>query len=149
MEWFNAITDPATVAAGASAVVDLAVGYRDVAGGVGRKGCTLTRIIGTVRVNSTDASLSAEGTFGFVKYREDAGLANVPFPSSDDDAPWLYWKRRVFLPASDSGQHIELDVKSQRKFNESDDNLLFVIQNDDATQSLEFALGLRMLWKLP
>ena len=113
---------------------------------VGRKGMTIIRAFIHVRVNSTHASLSVEGSFGLIMVDGDAraGLT-LPDPDLDHGAGWLYWARREFLPPSDSGQHFELDIRAKRKFRGNDDGLMFVIDNDDAAQSLEFVVGGRVL----
>ena len=104
----------------------------------------------TLRVNSLDANLSAECAFGFIMMDGDQLAAGgFPDPIADIDASWLYWDRRVVLPASDSGQNLHIDMKSRRKFRGNDDNLVFIIENDDAVQSLEWALGARILLALP
>ena len=136
--------------AGSRGVINLLTSLLDVAASpLFRQGLTLLRCIGTLRANSTDANLSAETAMGFIMADGDAvSTANTPNPSLDVDAPWLWWDRRVLLPPSDSGQHLRLDIKAQRRLAGNDTTLLFLIDNDDATQSLEFALGLRMLFKL-
>jgi len=75
--------------------------------------------------------------------------AALPDPLVDPDAPWMYWDRRVLLPASDSKQQISLDVKAQRKFAGNDRELVFVIDNDDATETIEWVIGVRVLLALP
>jgi len=101
-------------------------------------------------MNSTDATFSAEASFGFIMADSDAFLGNaVPDPLGDIDAPWMHWDRRVLLPASDSGQHIHLDIRARRRFHGNDTALLLIVQNDDAVQSFEFALGIRVLVALP
>ncbi len=102
-----------------------------------------------MRVNSNDAILSCETSFGFIMVDGDAVAALAfPDPLGDPQAPWLYWDTRVVLPASDSQQHLMLDIKAQRKFTGNDDSFIFVIDNSDAVQSLDFPLGIRCLFAL-
>jgi len=108
------------------------------------------RILGTLRINSTDATFSAEGAFGLIMVDGDAFAAGgLPDPLLDPDAPWMYWDRRVFLPPSDSQQHLRIDIRARRVWRGNDAELLLIIDNDDATQSLEFAFGFRILLALP
>ena len=117
---------------------------------VGRQGITIVRMFATLRANSTDATLSAEGAFGFIMVDGDAGAAlTFPDPRFDVEAPWLYWDRRTFLPASDSGQQLVIDSKAQRRFRGNDDSLRLIFDNDDPAQTIEFVLGWRLLLKLP
>ncbi len=101
-------------------------------------------------MNSTDANLSCEASFGFIMMDEDARSSGAfPDPLNDPEAPWMYWGRRVLLPASDSQQHLELDIKAKRKMYGNDDGMQFIIDNDDPAQSLEWAIGFRLLIALP
>ena len=145
--WMGAVTEPTTVGPGAQSFVNLTSELLDVTQTpLARQALTIMRIVGMLRVNSTDANLSAEAAFGFIMVDGDAGVAAaLPDPLLDVDAPWLWWQRRVVLPPSDAGQQINVDSKSRRRFRGNDDSLNFIIDNDDATQSLEFALGLRVL----
>ena len=145
--WMGAATEPTTVAPGGQSFVNLTGQLLDVEDTpLAKQSLTILRIIGMLRVNSTDANLSAEAAFGFIMVDGDAGAAAVlPDPLLDIDAPWLWWQRRVVLPPSDAGQQIPIDSRAKRRFRGNDDGLNFIIDNDDATQSLEFALGLRVL----
>jgi len=136
------VTSPVTLGPGLTNFTDLTLGFHANL----RKGMTVVRILGTIRVNSTDASLSTDFAMGITTAR---GSASFPDPSGDAQEPWLYWFRGSALPASDSGQHRELDVQSQRLFRDQDRRLIFLMENDDSTQSLEWTLGLRILYKLP
>jgi len=111
---------------------------------------TLLRTYLNLRINSTDATLSTEHSNGLIMADGDSvGIGDVPSPIGDVHAPWLWWERRVALPASDSQQNRLIDVRAKRRFKGNDNALLFVIENDDATQGLEFAIGARMLYRLP
>ncbi len=111
-----------------------------------KQGLTLLRLFATVRINSQDAALSAEGSFGFIMVDGDAfAVQAVPDPMEDPDAAWLYWEARSYLPASDAMQHRELDIKARRTFRGNDTTLAMILQNDDPAQSLEFFLSFRYL----
>ena len=142
--WFGAVTDPVTIAPGGQGTVDLS---SPMGGAVGeRQGMTIARIRGILRANSTDANLSCESAFGIIMVENDAALAGAfPDPIGDESNPWLWWQRRVLLPPSDAAQHIELDVRAMRRFRAADDTLRFMIDNDDAAQTLEFVIGFRLL----
>jgi len=115
-----------------------------------RQGLTLLRIVGSLRLNSTDATLSAEGHFGFIMSDGDAFASlTLPDPAVDHEAPWMHWDRRVFLPPSDSQQHLALDIRVKRKMKGNDDTCLLIVDNDDAAQSIEYAFGFRLLLQLP
>ncbi len=149
--WMGGTTDPATVTAGAQTAVNLTSTLEDTTENpIGKRGLTIVRTHATLRINSTDASLSAEMSFGLIMMDGDAVAASAyPDPLQDPEASWLHWARRVLLPASDSQQHLELDIKAKRRFRGNDDNLMLILQNDDATQSFEFAFGFRLLLMLP
>jgi len=117
---------------------------------IAKQGLTLLRSFITLRLNSVDALLSAESVFGFIMMDGDAVAAGAfPDPRTDVDAPWLYWDRRVLLPPSDSGQHLRIDIRAKRRFAGNDMNFMFILDNDDAAQSLEFVLAFRLLLGLP
>jgi len=149
--WMGGQTDPAVVAAQAQSFVNMTETLEDLTENpIGRQGLTLIRIVGSLRINSTHATNSVEASFGFIMVDGDAeSTGSVPDPKTDFSAPWLHWDRRVFLPPSDSGQHIALDIRVARKFTGNNNDLVLVLDNDDATESFEFALGFRCLFKLP
>ena len=148
--WFNGFIDPATVAAGAQAFTDLMIQAPTGEGRIGRAGLTLIRTMGWLRVDSSDASLSAEWTAGIAVVDQDAALGSaLPDPSSDATFPWVWWMRGVSLPAAGPTAWLNIDVKSMRRFRDNGAQLHFIMDNDDATQSLEYAFGLRLLYKLP
>jgi len=148
-EWNGVTTSPGTVGPGAITFINLVSAYNR-AGVAGLltgllKGVTFTRLIGTVRLSSTDSLLSADFAMGLIMTTD---TADVPDPETEIDRSWLYWDRRSVLPAVAGGQHIPLDVKAQRKFIHADARLLFVIKNTDSAQTLEFITGFRLLYKL-
>ncbi len=117
---------------------------------IGRQGLTIMRTFVSLRISSIDAEFSAECAFGLIMVDGDAFASSaLPDPVLDVTAPWMYWDRRVVLPASDSGQHLALDVKAKRVFKGNDDTPAFIIDNDDAVQSLEFSFSFRMLLLKP
>jgi len=149
--WFGGLTDPATLAPGLQSNVNLTTELPDTTENpIGKQGLTILRMFATLRINSTDANLSVEGSFGFIMVDGDAvAAAAFPDPFSDVEADWTFWDRRVFLPPSDAMQHMSIDSKAKRVFRGNDDNLMLIVQNDDAAQTLEFALGFRLLIGLP
>ena len=149
--WTGRTIDPAIVAAGGQNVNDILTGLPDATENpIGRYGLTIMRIVGSLRINSTDVALSTECGFGFIMVDGDASAASAfPEPTVDEEAPWLHWDRRVVLPPSDSQQHLKLDIRARRRMGGNDISLFFIINNDDATQSLEYALGVRVLLALP
>ena len=150
--WVGLLTNPATVSFGASALVNLSTELLDaLASPLFRQGLTLLRTFLNLRVNSSDATLSTEYTCGLIMGEGDAvsSTANMPSARDDVDAPWLWWERRVALPASDSQQNRLIDVKAKRRLTGNDNALVFIIQNDDPSEALEFSLGCRCLYRLP
>jgi len=149
--WMGGITQPSILTPGSQTITNLTSELLDVTNTpIARQGLTLLRMFATLRVNSTDASLSVEFSFGFIMSEGDAVIAGaVPDPELDVDAPWTYWERRVALPPSDSQQHLMIDSKSKRIFRGNDSSLILILANDDAAQSLEFVLGFRLLLGLP
>ena len=75
-------------------------------------------------------------------------LGEVPLPILDPDAPWLWWERRSALPASDSQQNRLIDVRAKRRLAGNDNALLLIVENDDATETLEFITACRCLYRL-
>ncbi len=147
--WAAVTTEPTSVVAGGQSFVNLTPGLISSTS-PGREGMTIVRIVGTLRANSLDASLSCESAWGIHMVEEDAAAASaIPDPLADAHKEWMYWDRRVLLPASDAGQQLHLDIRAMRRFRTRESEVLFVIDNDDAVQSLEFALGFRLLLKLP
>jgi len=144
------LTDPTNVIAGAQAQVIMTADLLDSTDTpLSRWNLTFLRGFITLRVNSNDALLSAETAFGFISVDGDAAAGGVtPDPALDVDAPWMYWDSRVVLPASDSQQHLMIDIKTKRKMTGNDRQIMFIIDNVDAVQSLDFSLAFRLLFAL-
>ncbi len=144
------VTEPSVVAPAGQSVVNLTSELLDATNTpLARQNLTLLRSFITLRLNSTDATFSAECAFGFVMADGDQVISGgFPDPVLDVDAPWLFWERRVLLPPSDSEQHLRIDIRARRKFAGNDAALMLIIDNDDASQSLEFAMGFRLLFGL-
>ena len=152
MAWESSVFDPATVAPGAQTAASLLVGSSTGSiTGLIAQGFNVIRILGSLRVNSTDVALSVEWAAGITVVGKDAAAANVnPDPLTDDFHKWMWWMARVSPPPGAGGTSIQiaLDVKARRKLT-GQDNLRFIIENHDAFESLEFALSTRVLIQLP
>ena len=113
---------------------------------IGKRGMTIARTELDVRLNSTSATLSAEGIWGVIMVDGDSVAAGVlPDPILDPEAMWMHWQRRVYLLASDSQQNQHFSIWAMRKFGGNDWNALFILDNDDLMETIEFALGWRIL----
>ena len=108
------------------------------------KGITVVRIVGTIRVNSTDAVLSCDYVMGIT-----VDAFGIVASASDASQPWMWWKRSSALPASGVQIFLEIDIKAKRRFREDNDQLRLNVENNDAAQSLEFMPGMRTLYLLP
>ena len=145
--WFGAAIDPAFVAPGVNAFTAVLANLAED-NKITLKGVTILRIIGSLRVNSTDATFSAE-YFAGIKTVPEESATTLPDPATDLDADWMWWDRQVALPAEGKSNYFSLDIKAKRKFRRPDDKLLFLMSNDDASQSIEYAWGIRILLALP
>jgi len=142
MTWVNAQTAPTVVANGVTATSDLMSGLG--AGLEGRRGMKLLRIIGALRVNSTDPTLSVDfvGSIYLSQIGQSISPSTLAFP-------FLWWIRGSALPAAGPMRPWDIDVKGQRKLTFANSAIIFGIENNDLTQSLEFVFGLRLLVQLP
>ena len=140
-EWDTSQIAAASVAPGVTAFTRIDAGFRTAL----LKGLRIERIILFLRINSTDASLSADFVVGVIVHPGQA--AGVPSPS-DESAPWMYWERGSALPASDAYQTRRLDVRAKRVFRDSHDQLLVVMENNDSAQTVEYIFGARVLYRL-
>ena len=141
MVWDNSQVGAQTVAPGNDLIVDLSDsmkgGNRELAG------LTVIRSIGMLRINSTDANLSADWVAGLYLRQQQSSLG-----LSVDRHPYMWWQRGSALPASGVDLTINFDVKSKRKLNPGND-LVFGVENNDPAQTVEFIFGIRVLWMLP
>jgi len=137
-EWAVAQIAPATVGPGVTSFTDI---FQNI--GAGK---TILRIVGSIRVQSTHATLSCDFVYG-VGVKPGA-MSNVLNPS-DSSFPWMHWRRGAALPASDSGQARDVDIRSKRRVRDEHDDLQFIIENNDSAQSLEYVFGFRFLVRLP
>ena len=129
---------------------DLTSSFYDLVAGAGRKGMTLLRIVGSLRVQSTDATYSVDWAAGIFMAREPTYTpGSFPDPRTDPDTNWMMRWSRTSLPASDSQQTLDLDVRSKRKFMNSDDKVVFYLVNTDSAQQAEVALAGRCLYAMP
>ena len=149
--WQGQVFELTSLTAGQQAVINMGSLLPDIVENpIGRQGLTIMRTFVSLRIASTDAEFSAECAFGIIMVDGDAFVSSaLPDPVLDVTAPWMYWDRRVCLPSSDSGQHLSLDVKARRVFKGNDDTPAFIIDNDDAVQTLEFSFSFRMLLLKP
>ncbi len=120
--------------------------------GLLNQGLVVQRIVGSLRVNSEAAMLSVEWAAGITPIEFDAASASVfPDPNVGNDFhPWMWWMGRVSPPPGAGGTsiQIELDIKAKRKLI-GRGPLMFIINNHDAVEGLEFALSVRVLFRLP
>jgi len=162
VEWITLTIGPVTVAINTQSVTDLLNGslWRGSASAestslrpISRKGWTLIRTILDLRVNSTDAALSADFVVAMMgPINEDAyDASNYPDPAEIDDTgfPWILWKAGSALPASGVDLNHHFDVKSRRRLREPEDDLTLMIENLDAAQQLEYYVGIRCLLQAP
>ncbi len=92
-QWDGSVVAPATVGPGVRSFSLL-----NMPRGLGeRMGLTVARVIGSLRVNSTDASLSVDFEAGFKMLSEEEAVT-VPSPTGDLDADWLWWHHSSALP---------------------------------------------------
>ena len=146
------MTDPAAVAAGGQASVDLLQNVRVLRGSNIETGAQIKRVVGDVWARPTDASSESEGVFGLVYTEADAEAASaVADPFSDTGARWRWWKR-FLLGTQATGElgtgsfkHFELDLKMSQRIQKQTDAFNLIAESDDGTQGFVFAVGLRVL----
>ncbi len=141
--WDNAQIAPAIIAPGIQGVTDLSAGLG--AGLELLRGWRVERVIGRLRVNSTDATFAADfvASISMRQQSQTISASLTPFP-------FLWWIRDAARPSSGGGGEVyDIDVKSKRAFRNAQMDLMFAIENNDSTQSLEFVFGLRVLYSMP
>jgi len=144
------VTEKTTVTSGAQSVVNLTADLLDVADTpLARQNLTLVRSYITLQLTGGGAEgVGTEMAYGLIMTDGDALAAlSLPDPISDVDAPWLYWDRRQVFPPGGIQQHLELDIKAQRKFRGNDATLVMILDNDDIDE-FQFIMGFRLLFKL-
>jgi len=150
--WESSTFDPASVTSGSTSTAGLLSNApADAIETLTAQGLTVVRIVGSLRVNSEDVALSVEWAAGISVIQNDAFNAGaVPSPLTSTAQKWMWWLSRVSPPVGAGGLslQVDLDIKSKRKL-DARDRLYFVIRNHDAVQSLEFALSVRVLVRLP
>ena len=152
MQWTHVITDPANIAAAGQASVDILQNARSVADDSIARGNTIKRVLGDIYIWPGDASNITEGTIGITRTEADAEAASATAdPGTDTLARWLYWKR-ILTGTQATGElstgeatRFELDLKMNLRLNNRADALNVIIDNDDGTHTMLFALGLRIL----
>ena len=141
--WDNAQIAPTTLAPGITGNTVLSSGF-----GSGLellKGWKVERVIGQLRINSTDGVFSADFVAGISMRQEGSTISasRTPFP-------FLWWIRDSARPASGGGSEIQkIDVKSKRLFRNANMDLMFSVENNDTTQTLEYVFGVRCLYSMP
>ena len=151
MFWTHILTDPAAVAAGGQASVDLLQQCRIETLVNLMSGAVIKRVVGNVYARPTDASSESEGSFGLIYTEEDAEAAStVADPFDDRQAKWRWWKRFI-LGTQATGElgrgafkDFELDLKMNVRINKPGDAFNLVAESDDGTQGFVFAVGLRV-----
>ena len=110
---------------------------------------TILRMRGEFTVASNGAGQSVEYLAGFAFVTE----FNVPNPTLDNDERWMWFAggHTDAGPVAAEIPHMRhmIDAKAKRRFNENDDQLIFVVANHDAVATLSFALTVRVLYALP
>ena len=151
MEWDTFSINAATLAAGAQGFTEITAGFHtDV-----RKGLTILRMIGDLYVVGGAANSNTEWTAGIAMVAAEAAAALIfPDPASDTSFPWMWWGRGLEhrgAAGDDSFNYrrVPIDVKSRRAFRDQDDQCLFLVDNDDPADALEYTFGLRVLYGLP
>ena len=140
-QWNNSQIAPATVGAGGVVNTVLSAGvFPDELA----KGVMVHRILGLLRVDSTDANLSVDFVAA-ISMRQNTSTITA----SAADYPFLWWMRSSALPAAGPSERFPIDVKSRRLFRWNDNDLVFQIENNDSAQALEYIFGLRILYSLP
>ena len=130
--WFDAELMGQTVASGGfqGHAIDLNMVDSD------KRGCTVTRIIGTVTMRPVLLDLRQFMFLGICMVTSDAIAGNVfPDPNDAGDQPgWLYRTYRTVIMSDlqDHSQETELhfDIRAQRKYRGVDDNLLLIFTNE-------------------
>jgi len=145
--WMGGIQDPFSLAPSGQAFTNLTAMLPDTTEDPIRKQeLTLLRVHANLRMNSSDANLSVDASFGLIMVDGDALAAQaLPDPDTDPEASWLHWLARSFLPASDAQQQIQLDIKARRRFRGNDANLVAIWDNTDAAQTLDVQFSFRLL----
>ncbi len=123
-----------------------------------RRGLTVTRIIGNLFIRGTGAGADGEWTAGVGYNTREAEQGGVfPDPSNvitEGAFPWMWWLRGLQGFEFAAGAELlytryPMDIKSQRKLRDPGDTIRFMIDNDDGTEALVFALGFSILIKHP
>ena len=106
-----------------------------------RKGLTLARVIGKVTTSNLTTGTTQDWTAG-ISLNEGTSLG-----PTDDQVPWIWWTGGV--TRNDDTSDLDLvNVKGMRKM-DADSQITFSIRNNDATQSMQYHLALRLLFMLP
>ena len=141
-QWENSRTAPASLAPGVTGSTDLSV---NVFADNLKKGATVVRVLGHLRLISTDAALSVDFSAALFMRQQSTSI-----DPTNATYPFMWWMANSAPPASGSvANNFEIDVKSRRKFLWNDADLMFSVKNTDGAQSLEYVIGLRVLFTRP
>ncbi len=117
---------------------------------------TIVRVRGILTVRSDQASVLEQqiGALGFILVTDEAvaaGAASIPGPMAEgDNDGWFVWvpfgQDGINVTAGSFGRSYVIDSKAMRKF-QGGLQLVIMVENQHATQGLEFFLSFRMLFK--
>ncbi len=150
LAWIGGSTEPTNLGPGAKSNTNLTDELPDRAQNIiFKRGLTVQRLHLILRAFCTAATGLTEMAMGVIMVDGDAAAALAfPDPLTDVQSSWLMWDRRALDPQGIQ-QHIVYDSKSKRRFGSNDANLFFLIDNDDAAETLQFTIGYRLLLKFP
>ena len=148
--WEVFLSDPTSIAAGGTGVTDLTQNFRNVAGSAERAGVTAVRIRGDLIIRPENAGVDVEWAAGIAMTNEDASIAAaLPDPTGDFGFPWMWRGGGVMFDASIFNRVVDLASKAMRRFRSDDDRIEFIIDNDDPSHALTYALRGAMYFLLP
>ncbi len=119
-----------------------------------------THILISWATDQTSASEEAQGALGEIVVSDQAsaaGIASIPSPISNADAPWYVWQAMAFkclaigTPSNEfhprASYQYEVDSKSMRKVGINED-IVMVVENLDATHVARVSAVGRFMVKL-
>ena len=148
LAWFEHISRGGTVASGGQGQVLLS-NNMDAAD---KRGCTVTRMIGTVTLRPVLVNLQQFVYLGICMIHEDQ--VDFPDPSIELDQPGWLWKGSATVGTTNVGDYsqwarIPIDARSQRKFRGPSDVLRLVMDNvAGGGTSVDLDVNLRILCRM-